>query len=234
MIPQTIHFIWLNLGNPFPSLYENTLKAAVKNTSFKIILHTNDESLIFDGVETRVRVFTKSYNNHTFVFGKDCIAHLIDIARLEILLEEGGIYSDLDVFWLKNPWSLLHHSCFIGFDNKAYKILCNAVIGATPGHPAILAYKNWCIENYPAKKWWSLANPYKVWKDRSDVVFLEKKVFFPVRWTKMANVSFDDVKASTAIHLYKSFGLEFGGEFFDNLFTYLLSDKIDGGRSPGH
>jgi hypothetical protein len=221
MIPPILHFIWITLDKPFPELYRQTLKCAVKNTNFKIILHTDHPNLEIPDIEIRNRVFTKTYNNHTYVPGTDMMAHLVDIARLEILYEEGGIYSDLDVFWLKNPWHLLHHRAFIGFDNKSYKILCNAVIGSEKDHPAILAYKNWCIENYPAKKWWSLANPYKVWKDRTDVTFLDKKEFFPVRWTKMNNVQFSQVSQSTAIHLYKSFDLEFGGEFFEHLFNYL-------------
>jgi hypothetical protein len=225
MIPQILHFIWIGLGDRFPELYKTTLKTAVKNTGLRVVLHTDDPTLVFEGVETRGRIFTTEYNGHVFDSTNDKVSHLKDIVRLEILYQEGGIYSDLDVFWLKNPWHLLHHQCFIGFDNKAYKILCNAVIGSEPGNAAIEQYKDWSIKNYPPKKYWLLANPYKLWKDRTDVVFLERKEFFPVRWTKMANVTLEDVKESSALHLYKSFGLVIGGEFFTHLYGYLDAPK---------
>ena len=221
MIPPTLHFIWIGLDNSFPELYRQTLKSAVKNTDLKVILHTDDLTLDIPDIEIKQLDFCLTYNGHTFNPAVDKISHIVDILRLDILYNEGGIYSDLDVFWLKNPWHLLHHRAFIGFDNKSYKILCNAVIGSEKDHEALLIYKNWIISMYPPKKYWISANPYKVWKDRTDVTFLDRKEFFPVRWTKMDNVQFSQVSQSTAIHLYKSFGLELGGEFFTYLFNYL-------------
>ena len=230
MIPQTLHFIWFGVGDTeFPDIYKMTLTAAVKNTGLKVVLHTDDPTLVFEGVETRSRTLPTQYNGHVFDLLKDKVSHLKDIVRLEILYQEGGIYSDLDVIWLKNPWHLLHHECFIGFDNKGYKILCNAVMGSVPGSKAIEQYKDWTIANYPPKKYWLLANPYKLWKDRTDVVFLDRKEFFPKRWSKMKDVSVASVKESSAIHLYKSFDLPIGGEFFDLLYAYLKTPqkKID-------
>jgi hypothetical protein len=227
MIPPVLHFIWVGRGNPLPDLYALTLKAAVKNTSLKVILHTDAaDTVVCDGVELRVRTFDFTYNDHTFNPEKDKMAHVVDIIRLGILYEEGGIYSDLDVIWLKNPWHLLHHSCFIGFENKAYKRLCNAVMGAEPRHPAIEQYKTWTIENFPPKKYWLLANPYKLWKDRSDVMMLEKKEFFPLKWTdskQMMTLMLPTVAQSTALHFYNTTGMTLGGEFFELLFSYLRS-----------
>ena len=51
------------------------------------------------------------------------VSHIKDILRLQILLEEGGIYSDCDTLWLKNPWELVSKKCFIGFQTKSYKVL---------------------------------------------------------------------------------------------------------------
>ena len=223
MIPEVLHFVWLDLGSPFPEKYKKSLLIATRNTRMKVVLHTNDEKIQVPGVEIRLRTFETDFNNHKFDKEKDYIANITEITRLEILYNEGGVYSDLDVYWLKHPWHLLHHSCFIGYDNKAYKILCNAVIGAEAGHQALKQYRDWIVSVWPPKKYWGIANPYKLWKDRTDVVMVDKFEFFPVRWTKMNNVTMKHVEKSTALHLYDSFKLPVGGEFITLLNNYLNS-----------
>ena len=133
-----------------------------------------------------------------------CLAHLCDILRLEILYEHGGIYSDLDVIWLRNPIEYFKHKIVIGFTNSSYKILCNAVMMAEKEHPALLQYRDWLISIMPCKKYWTPANPYKLWKDNLDVTMVGRKEFFPIPYNRMDTLEFEKVKNSICVHLFCS------------------------------
>jgi hypothetical protein len=180
MIPKVIHFIWVSLGEEFQMKYRYGILSALENTNMKVVLHTDDASISIPGVEVRLREFPTTINNT--VFNKDDqifygyqkrdsvkpieslgkrVSHLKDIVRCEILYDEGGVYSDLDTLWFRNPWELFCKKVVIGWSNQAYKNLCNAVLMSEPGHPAMKKYKEWLISIYPCKKYWVPANPYK-------------------------------------------------------------------------
>lgn len=69
------------------------------------------------------------------IFGRpvDHYAHRADVLRLEVLIERGGIYLDVDVLSLRPFASLRHSACVMG--QEAGTGLCNAVILAEPGAP---------------------------------------------------------------------------------------------------
>ncbi|MCA1838603.1 MAG: hypothetical protein LC674_07680, partial [Actinobacteria bacterium] len=71
-------------------------------------------------------------------------AKLSNYLRLHALYTEGGIYLDTDVEVLKNFAPLLHHKCFLGFQQKEEQAdwVANGVVGARPGHQFI----RWCME----------------------------------------------------------------------------------------
>ena len=219
MIPEVLHFIWIDLGDAFPESYVRNLKLAKRNTNCRLVLHTNLDIQIPDVEISKIQPKYSKKELLTPVGQGLRVAHYTDILRLEILYEHGGIYSDLDIIWLKNPWHLLHHPLFIGFDNKAYKILCNAVIGSVARHPALNQYREWLESIWPPKKYWVPANPYKLWKERTDVVFLEKYEFFPLSYNKpIEKLTWEK---STAIHLYHSSGKTESHPLFELLDQYL-------------
>ncbi len=226
MIPELLHFIWIDLGkNKLPSDYLQNIRLAQKTTNLKIFLHTNLAGLELPGVTVVPHTPTENLKILSEPVGQGVrVSHYNDILRLDILHKYGGIYSDLDVIWLRHPWHLLHHKAFIGFDNAAYKILCNAIIGAEQGHPGLLEYKKWLLDIWPCKKYWVPANPWKIWKDRTDITFLKKKVFFPFNWrTDLSKIEMENVLESVAIHLYASSGHDFGGPLFEHIKNYLSS-----------
>jgi len=192
MIPRTLHFIWI--GSVFKKEYELGIASALLNTTLKVILHT-DKDIVIPGVEIRI---IQPPDIKT-----SCVAHLCDVIRLDILYKEGGIYSDLDVIWLRNPWEHLDKKVVIGFSNKGYKILCNAVMMSEPGNQNILDYKNYLISIFPCKKYWIPANPWPIWKDK-DITFAERTDFFPIRYNKISSGTLDDCKNSIAVHLFCS------------------------------
>ena len=195
MIPKVVHFVWIG---EWKKSYEYGIQSVIQNTTMKPILHTNEEiSIDCSGVE--IRKIKNMYDDVVF----SCIAHKTDVIRLDILYEYGGVYSDLDVIWLRNPTEHFKKKVVIGYTNKSFKILCNAVMMSEKGHEALLKYKEWLLSIMPCKKYWIPANPYKVWKD---IVFMaDKKDFFPIKYNDISKgFTFDDVKTSIAVHLFCS------------------------------
>jgi len=214
MIPKVLHFIWITVGEPMPESLKIGLLTAKANTTMKIILHTNDRSLEpTEGIEYRYREFNLSIKNITMEEAGDMtykgsrasrLSHIKDIYRLEILYEEGGIYSDLDVLWLRNPWEFWEEKVVIGYSNKSYHILCNAVMMAEARQEAIKIYKDWLIDIYPCKKYWIPANPYKLWKDKKEICMIDKYYFFPISWEKCKDIPYEKIQKSICVHYFAS------------------------------
>lgn len=226
MIPRVIHFIWISAGEHPTDEQLFGVKTAVLNTTCKVILHTDDATIDkIPGVEIRKREFPTEINGVPFnpddkiEYAGDArrVSHVKDIVRLEILYKEGGVYSDLDVLWLRNPWEFWDKRVVIGFTNKGYKILANAVMMARPGEKALMTYHAWLTEIYPSKKYWIPANPYKLWKDDPSVTMAEKYIFYPVSWKDASQVTFEDVQKSVAIHEFASMGGNSKGEVVEAL-----------------
>lgn len=225
MIPSVIHFIWVSLGEELCDLYRLCILSAVLNTSCNVVLHTDDPSIQLPRVETRLRTFPTEINGHPFNPNEDVnhhgagrVSHLKDVVRLEILYQEGGIYSDLDVLWLRNPFYLMDSEVVVGFQHEGFKTLCNAIIFAEPNHPAIKDYLDWTISLYPPKQYWVPANPYRLWKDKyTTLTYPSKPVFYGRGYTVEGDYRFDKAQKATAIHLYQSFKRTVEGPLIDTL-----------------
>lgn len=215
MIPRIIHFIWISAGEHPTEDQLLGVRSAVLNTTCRVILHTDDTSIKpIEGVEIRKRKFPTEINGIPFNPDDKIqydgqakrVSHLKDIIRLEILYDEGGIYSDLDVVWLRNPWEYWDKKVVIGFSNKSYKILANAIIMSEPKNPALTQYKEWLVSIWPPQKYWIPANPYKLWEKNPDVTMVDKYVFYPVSWKNMKDLEFKDLERSVAVHEFASMG----------------------------
>jgi|LauGreDrversion4_1035100.scaffolds.fasta_scaffold135442_1 hypothetical protein len=226
MIPRVIHFIWISAGEHPSQEQLFGVKTAVLNTTCHVVLHTDDDTIDkIPGVEIRKREFPKEINGVPFnpddkiEYDGDArrVSHVKDIVRLEILHKEGGVYSDLDVLWLRNPYEFWDKRVVIGFTNKGYKILANAVMMARAGEQALITYRDWLVSIYPSKKYWIPANPYKLWKDDPSVTMAEKYIFYPVSWKDSSEVTFEDIQKSVAIHEFASMGGNSKGEVIESL-----------------
>lgn len=226
MIPRVIHFIWISAGEHPSQGQLFGIKTALLNTTCHVVLHTDDTTIdTIPGVEIRKREFPKEINGVPFnpddkiEYAGDArrVSHVKDIVRLEILHKEGGIYSDLDVLWLRNPYEFWDKRVVIGFTNKGYKILANAVMMARAGEQALMVYRDWLVSIYPSKKYWVPANPYKLWKDDPSVTMAEKYIFYPVSWKDSSEVTFEDIQKSVAIHEFASMGGNSKGEVIESL-----------------
>ena len=198
MIPRVIHFIWLMSGDDkFCAPFTYSLRSAILNTTMKVVLHTDDPSISMEGVE--VRLITRPNVEYAH------LAHLRDIIRCKILFEEGGIYSDTDVIWLRNPWELMDKHVVSCFTNQPYRILCNAVMMSEKGADEMKQYMDWIISISPCKKYYIPANPYKLWIENPNVVMLPRHYFFPLTYTKTVNTgTIKHIEKSICVHLFGS------------------------------
>lgn len=121
MIPKIIHYCWFG-KNPLPDTvrsYIETWKKYCPDYQIKEWNETNFDihSLLY--VE-------QAYNNKKWAF-------VSDVARLNALVTEGGIYMDTDVEVVRSLDKLLQDKAFIGYEGTHY--IATNIIGCEANHP---------------------------------------------------------------------------------------------------
>jgi hypothetical protein len=119
-------------------------------------------------------------------FSDSPVQHLADIARLEALYEEGGIYSDFDVIWVKSVESLRYMNVQViaANDITSYcsEFPFNIQIGVFLAAPKsefvkmwLDGYKNYHLypNDYVAI---SMCEPYKIYEKYPQRVFIENRL----------------------------------------------------------
>lgn len=161
-----------------------------------------------------------NFDVHKFLFTEEAYkcgkyAFVTDVARLEIISREGGVYLDTDVELLKNIDSLLESSSFMAMETVG-RVNTGLGFGATKNHPFIIenlrAYYNRhfllangkldttsCVTvttNLLEKRYGKLSNQTAYFKD---MVVYEPKVFCPLNLeTNRLSIS----SSTLAIHHY--------------------------------
>jgi hypothetical protein len=136
MIPSLVHFIWIEKSRPFGRVEFLSIKSALKNTPYQIILHTNlqpGQAGQYDPYTLINERFSIKYENYSCIVKGIQVkpATLSDILRIQILQEYGGIYTDLDVIWLQEfPIPLTDFTLVGTWDNQSYKILANGILAS--------------------------------------------------------------------------------------------------------
>lgn len=121
MIPKVIHYCWFG-GKDMPRTVEKMLATwRASNPDFEIRRH--DES----NFDIEAYPYAKSaYEVRNYAF-------VSDVARLEALVEEGGIYLDTDVECVRGFAPLLSHKAFLGFEGTRH--VSTATMGCEAHHP---------------------------------------------------------------------------------------------------
>ncbi|MCX6160252.1 MAG: glycosyltransferase [Ignavibacteriae bacterium] len=136
MIPNIFHFIYFyderNKENIFPLSHYLAIKSAsVINKPEKIYFYLNTEPSGEWWERAKEIVEVKHISPPTEVFGRTLYhpAHKSDVARIYILIENGGIYLDFDIICKKSFMPLLNFNYVMGKQGKYRKMgLCNGVI----------------------------------------------------------------------------------------------------------
>jgi mannosyltransferase OCH1-like enzyme len=101
--------------------------------------------------------------------------------RLEALLRFGGVYVDQDVEPLRPMDPLLHLPAFAAWEDE--RCVPNAVMGASPEHPAIRACLDEMLRRIPGDTW--KAGPgvlTDILPGRDDVLLLPPGSFYPYHY----------------------------------------------------
>lgn len=124
IIPKKIHYCWFS-KKPIPNFLQNCIESWKKMCpDYEIICWNEDNYDIDKYLYTR-----EAYRNQKYGF-------VSDMARLDILYENGGIYLDTDVTILKCLDELLYQEAFIGVE-KWGNINSGGGFGAIPHHPMV-------------------------------------------------------------------------------------------------
>lgn len=134
MIPAVLHFIWIQRTQLFDRLEYLSIKSALLNTPYKIILHT--DALPSGSKYCPYSIHSDRFEIIYFQF-PDSIqsisckpSALSDYYRLVFCSQFGGIYSDIDILWFKPlPESVLQNNLFSAWENQPYRVVNSAIFG---------------------------------------------------------------------------------------------------------
>lgn len=216
MIPQVFHVIWMQGVSLRPKDdYFRTFLESHPGWSLQIWDENSFKSRLWEYMDDKLRAFY------------DSLPHVVqkaDVARMVILYQFGGVYTDLDFVCLNPLRSKLLNSQFFGVvehDN----IICNGIFGCIPRHPLVkVVLDEWSTGGLQPKdtsdeKQWILTTtgPHKVsdiWRKQlkvSQKTYIEEDTteFFPFTQAESQHYnkfSLDDLKKtfpkSTAAHMY--------------------------------
>jgi hypothetical protein len=144
-IPKVMHFIWIN-RRKFGEGEFVSVMSAIKNTSYKVVLHTDIQPKQIKGAFDPYKIERR--HRHKFIisrqtFPKDDrvegvllpVALVSDVCRIKILRQWGGMYSDLDILWLRDlPISLREFDLIGTYDLESYRHLTNSFMGCSRGY----------------------------------------------------------------------------------------------------
>lgn len=108
MIPKKIHYCWFG-KKELPTKAKKCIASWKKYCSDYEIVEWNEDN--YDVNQNAYTTYT--YDNKKFAF-------LSDYARLQIILQEGGIYFDVDVEVIRPLDELLQYPAFFGFETERY------------------------------------------------------------------------------------------------------------------
>ena len=143
MIPNKLHFVFglseTFGGKPWSLCHYLAVKSALDvNNIDKANLYYKHKPTgeWFEKIESRLNLI--EIDPPIEIFGRPLlhIAHQTGVIRLQILLEEGGIYMDVDTISKKSFGNLLNNKCVLGIQGTPQGIvegLCDGVILAEKG-----------------------------------------------------------------------------------------------------
>ena len=152
-IPKVFHFVFglREQNEPFHLMYYLCLASCIKvNQPDAVHFHYHHEPYgpWWDRIKPQLTLrrldlenFVQNYDYPDPAVAKFRYAHLADFARLRILLEEGGIYADIDTLFLRPvPTEWLGQEFILGHERippgtNQPGSLCNAWIASAPAAP---------------------------------------------------------------------------------------------------
>ena len=247
-IPNVFHFVFglQEQKSPFHLMHYLCLKSCLKvQQPEKIVFHYHYEpygewwdlikpELTLKKIEPDQFISSFKYENQKIA--KYRYAHLADVARLEILLEEGGIYADIDTLFLQPlPESLFFNDVVMGYElappsHNGSNSICNAWIASTVNS---FFCRKWLEEMYNHfDGTWSNHStllPYLLSQKFPQSIHLEpESSFFSLNWTPkgVGDIFTNKVKLSDkaySLHLWSHLWFEKERQGFSAFHADLLT-----------
>lgn len=179
MIPKNFHFIFglsENFGGkPWSLCHYLSIKSALdvnRVDKANFYYKYKPESEWFERIEDRLNLIKVEPPEEIFGNPLSHVAHQADIIRLQALLEDGGIYMDIDTICKKPFDDLLNNKCVLGAQGTPSGVVegfCNGVILAEKNSQFL---KNWLFS-------------YQTFRSRGrDEYWAEHSVHMPVKLAK--------------------------------------------------
>ena len=135
MIPKTIHYCWFG-GNPKPEIIEKCIASWKRYCPDWEIVEWNESNY-----DVSAHPYTKeAYEAKKWAF-------VSDVARLEVVNREGGIYMDTDVELLANLDFTADCDAFYAFETNLH-INSGQGFGAQAGHPSLKAMLEYYVDRH--------------------------------------------------------------------------------------
>lgn len=202
-IPNIFHFVFglKEQVEPFHLMYYLCLASCLEvNHPDEVHFHYCDEpyGVWWDKIRPKLHLrqidreqFVSKYSYDDPFISEFRYAHLADFARLRILLEEGGIYADIDTLFLRRlPSSWLSRQFILGREKvppcaNQDSSLCNAWIAAAPRAEFCRLWLERIFEAFDGT--WSNHStllPYRLSREFPDLVHVEPtSSFYAMDWT---------------------------------------------------
>lgn len=141
----TVHTIWIqdpSSNRTFGIGEWISILSLLKNTDYRVLLHTNlaPGQSEYDPYRISHERFLINQRIYDLVYHDVRMrpANLSDMERIRILHEEGGIYADLDIWWM-GPIDLAATGYLVAaYENPSYKTVASAfLVAKEPGHPVL-------------------------------------------------------------------------------------------------
>ena len=127
-VPNVIHFVLLKETNETDLDFISTtciLAANFNQKPNKIILHTNIAKitgkyfdLIQEIISSKLQIRQVPKPSHVFGYPLSSDFHASDLIRIKTLIQEGGIFLDLDTFLVQNVSRFFDYDCTLGWPTK--------------------------------------------------------------------------------------------------------------------
>mmetsp|Transcript_21698 Transcript_21698/g.37271 ORF Transcript_21698/g.37271 Transcript_21698/m.37271 type:complete len:214 (-) Transcript_21698:31-672(-) len=144
------------------------------------------------------------------------MSHRADVLRLQLLLEKGGIYMDMDIITLKDFGPLLRHEFVMGQEGMNAEIgLCNAVLISRPNSVFVRRWLN-AYRTFDEREWsyHSVVLPHEIAKDfPEEIEVVHHRAFFWPLWNEQGmHILFEeddyDFASNYAVHLWEQASYE--------------------------
>lgn len=217
MIPKIIHFIFYGFTE-FEYTHYLAVKSALsvhKGWHVKIhcakIPHNNT---LWNEVAPQVELVHCEPPTHFRGVELTSYQYKADITRLELLIQQGGAYMDVDVISLRSFDDLVSHSCVLGVeraedpnttDLALVDSITNAVILCEPNHPFIIDMLNKTADNLNNEAWahHAVKLPLQMLRaSKYDVCIQPSKTFMPFDFRDYSLFEKDLTKVSLIAESY--------------------------------